>query len=157
MLTRRGDRDLITRTHIGQESSQRRAIISYFERLGFAEFESGLNRFGEVLKAAARLRNDSNYEALLIAHEYEHARMSFAFTRLAEALCAAADVTAHFLRDAFSVFVAHDPDLESNREAFQAFLYDYLHRRILNAVAQKLEGYPRLIAQLGEFVAACSR
>ena len=50
-------------------------------------------KFGEVLAPASRLRNDSNYEALLIAHEFRHETISPAFADLSSHVASAAEST----------------------------------------------------------------
>lgn len=53
------------------------------ERLRWKECEGVLRWFGETLERARSLRNDNNYESLLIAHEYPHDEMTEAFHQLA--------------------------------------------------------------------------
>jgi hypothetical protein len=126
----------------------REAIIAYFEQDGLEGLRSLLDWFGEMLNAAAPLRNDSNYEALLIAHEYGHVLMTGAFERLARAMSHGSLSSLPFLGEAFSAFVAHDRDLGPDRDAYRAFLYDYLQRRLLDAVGRKLRDLPQLVGRL---------
>ena len=55
------------------------------------QVENTLQRFGTALRRAKELRNDNNYEALLIAHEYDHEVMTEAFKALATAMKGLAD------------------------------------------------------------------
>jgi hypothetical protein len=153
LLDRRVSPEPLAATHSDRELPLRQAIIEYFEQLGLPEFGPRFDRFGETLKAAAPLRNDSNYEALLIAHEYRHTQMTDAFKRLSDAMCGAAEAANPFLNDVMAAFVNRDRDLDSEREAFQAFLYDYLHRRLVEGLSRKLAGSPALLERLEGLVA----
>jgi hypothetical protein len=61
--------------------------------------ESTLLWFGDALRDAKELRNNNNYEALLIAHEYDHFMMSDAFQKLAEGMKGLALKTLERFRD----------------------------------------------------------
>jgi hypothetical protein len=58
-------------------------------KLGVSAADTRLTTIGRLLKEACKLRNDSNYESLLIAHEHSHETMRPAFHRLAAALSVA--------------------------------------------------------------------
>ncbi len=118
----------------------RRMIVSYLNQVNVAGAEESLTKFGAVLAAAAPLRNDSNYEALLIAHEYHHVAMSDAFNKLSLHMATAAESTLPFLIDAFNSFRLRDPDLPSTREEYEAFLHVYVNDRIGEAIRRKLGG-----------------
>lgn len=115
-------------------------IAAYLNRVRVKEVERRLAKVGAVLAAAGPLRNDSNYEALLIAHEYRHLTMSTAFDRLSLHMGMAAETTLPFLVDAFRGFRSHDPDLPEVRDEYEAFLHEYVHDRIGGAIRTKLGG-----------------
>jgi hypothetical protein len=127
----------------------REAAVQYFELIEMAGFRARLEQFERLLSLAAELRSDSNYEALLIAHEYGHP-MTSAFENLATAMTVAAEESVRLFAASFSAFIAYDPDLESERNAYKAFLYDYLQKRLVGAVQRKIAGVPSLGAQLEE-------
>lgn len=133
--------------------SFRSVILGYLLEIGVRDAAVKLARLGRILDAAAPLRNNSNYEALLIAHEYRHIRVTSAFERLAEYMAQAAESSVPFAIEAFNRFFRNDPDLATNHEAYASFLYHYLHERILNAVQRKLRGYADLAEKLTEVVA----
>lgn len=91
-------------------------IAAYLNQVHVADPEERLTKYGNVLAAAAPLRNDSNYETLLIAHEYRHVAMSDAFSNLSMHMAAAAESTLPLLIDAFNGFRFHDPDLPESRD-----------------------------------------
>ena len=89
-----------------------------------AEFKlSGLlqndcKRWGDVLKQAGNLRNDSNYEGLLISHEYNHAKVTQSFHRLAITLKDACEEVHPKMVGVFKDFV----DNAIRRDHWYAFL-----------------------------------
>lgn len=119
-------------------SELREALVTYLTEIGVEEAEQRLDRFGKILSAAAKLRNDSNYKALLIAHEYDHETVSKAFENLSSHMAKAAEFVLSFVIDVFNGFRRHDPDLEGSRDKYEAFLHDYVHVRITFAIRQKL-------------------
>lgn len=123
-------------------------IAAYLNQVQVAEVDSRLTRFGAILAAAAPLRNDSNYEALLIAHEYQHVTMSAAFDRLSLHMGKAAETTLPFFVDAFRGFRCHDPGLPGAREEYEAFLHEYVHGRIGGAIRRKVSGSATIDAKL---------
>jgi hypothetical protein len=154
LIDRRLSPEPLAAIHSERELSLRQAITDYFEQLGLVEFGPRFDRFSRTLKAAAPLRNDSNYEALLIAHEYRHVQMTDAFKLLSDSMCSAAEVASPFINEVMVAFVNHDADLKPDRDAYQAFLYDYLRRRLVEGLSQKLADSPRLVEQLKGLVAA---
>jgi hypothetical protein len=113
-------------------------IAAYLKQIQVAGVESQLTRFGAILEAAAPLRNDSNYEALLIAHEYEHGKVTAAFERLSRHMGDAAETTLLFFVDAVSGFLRHDPCLSSSPDEYEALLHHYVHDRIRAAIRRKV-------------------
>jgi hypothetical protein len=96
-----------------------------------------LDEFGQLFAAAGPLRNDSNYEALLIAHEYQHP-MSEAFDSLSQYMTRAAELALPLLVDAFNGFRQRDPDLPNDRDTYESFLHEFVHRRIREGIRAKL-------------------
>jgi hypothetical protein len=129
-------------------------IAAYLNQVQVADVEQRINKLGEILEAAAPLRNDSNYEALLIAHEYRHVRISRAFDKLSLHMGAAAEATTPFLIDAFNGFRLHDPDLPEIREQYEAFLHEYVQVRIGDAIRRKLGESATLETKLDEVLAS---
>jgi hypothetical protein len=134
----------------GTAAEFRQMIAAYLNQVHVADVEQRMSQLGEVLEAAAPLRNDSNYEALLIAHEYQHVSISQAFDKLSLHMGAAAETTTPFLIDAFNGFRLHDPDLPETREQYQAFLHEYVRGRIGDAIRRKLGGSGSLETKLEE-------
>lgn len=75
-------------------------------------------RWGRPLSRARDLRNDSNYEGLLIAHEYHHQRVTRDFFRLASVLRKAAKAVVPEAIALFKLFINSHP----RKEHWYAFL-----------------------------------
>jgi len=73
---------------------------------------------GEVLDKARTLRNDANYEGLLISHEYSHAQVTKSFQRLATSLKDASEEVLLKMIEVFKGFVDNSP----RRNPWYAFL-----------------------------------
>ena len=75
-------------------------------------------RLGEVLDRARPLRNDANYEGLLISHGYSHAQVTQSFQRLATSLKDASEQVLLKMIEVFKGFVDNSP----RRNPWYAFL-----------------------------------
>lgn len=113
-----------THTIGGQLLQKRELLAAYLEDIRVPEARTRLDEFGRLLKAAGPLRNDSNYEALLIAHEFHHIKITKAFQSLSDAMARAAGASLPLFIDAFNGFRRLDPDLAEDRRAYETFLYE---------------------------------
>lgn len=82
------------------------------------DMEEALTVFSTVLPAACELRNDSNYEGLLIAHQYAHRTITEDFYQLAATFSKACNRLIPRIADMFQHFVCSSP----RRDAWCAFL-----------------------------------
>lgn len=113
-------------------------VSEYLYELMGPDAPQRLERLGQVFVRAKGLRNDANYEALLIAHEQQH-RITPAFESLADAMSRAAMETALPLaREAFAAFLARDPDMRADEEQYRAFLDDHVGRFLEPDLRSKL-------------------
>lgn len=138
---------------VARDGPFRPIILGYLEQIGVQDPDGKLARFGRILAAAGPLRNDSNYEALLIAHEHRHVAMTSAFDHLAENMARAADSSISLAIEVFNRYFRGDPDLPPDRREYESFLHDYLHERVLEAVRRKLRGSTDLERKLADVVA----
>jgi len=125
-------------------------VSEYLGRVGIIGATDRLERFGAVLEASGRLRNDSNYEALLIAHEYHHQSITSAFQNLSHHMAAGSESALDFAVDAFNGFRKHDPDLPEDKLAYEAFLHEYVRDRIGEATRSKVASEPTAEARLAD-------
>jgi hypothetical protein len=99
------------------------SLVAYFSESsapnqGFDKLQRKFERWGYVLSRARDLRNDSNYEGLLIAHEYNHQRVTRDFFRLAVVLRKAAEAVLSEAVTLFKLFI----DGHQRKEHWYAFL-----------------------------------
>jgi hypothetical protein len=138
-------------------SELRDAMADYFTNIGVQGVAGGLEQFAAVLKAAAELRNDSNYEALLIAHEYDHVVMSAEFESLAVCMCEATERSRPFVIEVFTCFLENDLDLEAERAGYCAFANAYLTGRLIPAIDRKVGDSRDLKKNLRDIVGRLAR
>jgi len=123
-------------------------ISSYLLACHVYEAETRFQHFASILNTAAPLRNDSNYEALLIAHEHDHATVTRCFQQLAGAMSSGALESIRFAGEVFRRYVEEDQELAERREAYRSFANSYLERRLLQPIEKKLQAVPRLVDEL---------
>ena len=107
-------------------------MYSYYEQeLKLTNSLKCMQAFGKTLKNAQKLRNDSNYEALLIAHEYEHETVTKYFEDLSKAMSEGAELCLRIATKCFINYVENDPSLENeSRDKFKYFIAKYIEKRI---------------------------
>jgi hypothetical protein len=115
-------------------------VAGYLTQVGVADAPNRLQHLGTVIETARRLRNDSNYEALLIAHEYRHVSISRAFDDLSRHMSLAAEGGVDMAIEAFNAYRQRDPILPLDRSTRDAFLHEYVHDRIGDAIRKKIAG-----------------
>lgn len=125
-------------------------VTEYLGEVGIVGANDRLERFGAVLEASGRLRNDSNYEALLIAHEFHHESITSAFQDLSRHMADGAESALNFAVDAFNGFRKYDPDLPEDKSAYEAFLYEYVGDRIGEATRSKTAYEPAAETRLAD-------
>ena len=113
-------------------------IIKYFsEECHVIDAASFITHFGAALNQSKKLRNDSNYESLLIAHEFNHERVTNDFKRLSETLSGLAGRCLKGTASCFSNFLRYDGSIEERRTEFQYFINKYVEDRILEPVRKR--------------------
>ena len=122
--------------------------------VSFRGSDATVQRFAPLLPKFKNLRNDSNYEALLVAHERNHFLVTETFQRLARA----ADTTSalgvsmairlylEHLRGSAQFQAEHDRLLSAHRL--------YLRGRFEQSLREKFHGSPSALDALREAVAA---
>ncbi|MHC9539382.1 MAG: hypothetical protein AB9903_07655 [Vulcanimicrobiota bacterium] len=102
-------------------------------------FSSELTKLGKIFNQARTLRNDSNYEPLLIAHEYRHDTISEDFKELAECMSLGAKQIFKTGIKAFIHYLKYDRSLDGKREIFKCFVYKYLKFRIYIQIESRVK------------------
>lgn len=127
-------------------------VESYLRDLIGPDAPKRLHTFGHIFSRAKGLRNEANYEALLIAHEQQH-RITPAFERLAEAMSRAARQIAHpLLAEALLAFIARDSYMSSEQDRYRAFLHDHVRRFVEPELSRKLMPDGGLVLDLRTFL-----
>lgn len=148
-------------------------LLEFLQRLGIREGQRRLKSFGELLDGGRGLRNDSNYEALLIAHEYHHhgdtplgaqhtryppghhrypVDLTDAFGKLADCMSEAAERGMELGIETFIAFMDCDPSLGRERDALRGFFCEFVVKRVREAIDHKLGGNHRCVAELEKVV-----
>lgn len=113
-------------------------VAALLEAHSLEQLQERLARLGRTLRDGGKLRNDSNYEALLVAHEYQHPLVSRAFEHLSNALAASAEEGLRFAIDVFNAMRREAP--ASFGPAIEALSYKFLHGRLRPALETKIRG-----------------
>jgi hypothetical protein len=111
-----------------------------------------LRWFNRVLARSRQLRNENNYEALLIAHEYRHPEVTHHFSRLARAMHSTAQTGLKVITRWFHEYLVTRPEPGDDRWYIEAsdFIRVYSKARILEAART---WYPkRVVDQLEEIM-----
>lgn len=116
--------------------------------LGARSIDADLRTVGELLDAARPLRNDANYEALLIAHEQHHAIVEPLVADLGNDLTAAARWVGDLLADAVVAEVDRGPNVpDVARPAYRRLAQEHFGFRMDSWIGQKLSGESRATFQ----------
>ena len=119
----------------------RRMLRQYYrETLQAPRVSDSLERFGALVADAQSLREDSNYEALLIAHERNHFLVPRALEALCEHLSRLAAVAVDTARDALIAGLRFDPEIESDRPRIQSLAHEFINGRFERCIGEKLSG-----------------
>lgn len=101
------------------------------------ELESFSNRMDKL----RRLRNNSNYEALLIAHEKKHVIVTDCFAKLAVSAQAAARDSMKLAARIYRLYVERSPLLENKRVTFKNLSNEYVKGRLYLGIKEKLYSF----------------
>ncbi len=111
----------------------------YREELNFHDSDKYFRAIGNILKNAKELRNDSNYESLLIAHEYHHEKITECFKELSQEMSKGAGICLEVAAKCFQSYVENDTTLEKDRQAFKYLTERYIQKRIYDSVRERNE------------------
>jgi hypothetical protein len=95
------------------------------------------NRFAPLLSKFKNLRNDCNYEALLVAHEVNHLTVTEGFKNLVESAEQASRLAVELAIDAYLTNLQGADCFNRNREQFHAAHSKYLHDRFEHSLSRK--------------------
>ncbi len=125
-----------------QGSFSRDDLVEFFLSCSHPpDVQAQFPKWGQILSKAKKLREDSNYEGLLITHEYNHVRVTEAFEKLVRSFSVKSEPV---LREAISLMTTF-ADASQRREHWYAFLnwkeerqgLYYLEDSLLNRVRDR--------------------
>jgi uncharacterized protein (UPF0332 family) len=106
----------------------------YFNTINFRNVKEYLKIIGPIISKAIALRNDSNYEALIMAHEYQHDYISDDFQDLSKAMLGSARIILSIAIKCFIQYLLNDRMLEGRRNLFRCFASEYAQKRIIDSI-----------------------
>ena len=124
-------RDLGSDTPIDRISFRRTAIATYFGGNEHAIYDNKLKKWGKILDASRKCRNDSNYEGLIIAHEHVHQLVTDDFNKLANLFRKICEEILPEVILLFRIFIDKNPRKD--------YWYSYLNWREKNEGLRYLE------------------
>ncbi|HEY9692444.1 MAG TPA: hypothetical protein V6D15_09575 [Oculatellaceae cyanobacterium] len=114
-------------------------VVEYYEKiLGLEDANKSLESIGKILKNAQDLRNDSNYEALLMAHEVNHISVSKNFQELATTMSDCAKHCLLIATNCFHHYLNQDPDLNKERMIYKYFVHKYMREQFNKIIENKI-------------------
>jgi len=96
------------------------------------------NCIGNIFRNAKDLRNDSNYECLLIAHEYKHSVVTEYFEELSKLMSNGAEICLKCSAKCLKNYIEHDIDLNERRNDFKYFLKEHIKKKIYSPIKNKI-------------------
>lgn len=104
------------------------------------ELRAEFDRFAPILAKFKNLRNDCNYEALLVAHEVNHIRVTPDFDNLVKCADEASKAAVELAVAAYLGHVRSDPCFEAHRSQFHAAHNNYVSSRFNHSLRRKFNG-----------------
>jgi hypothetical protein len=106
------------------------------------------DRFAPLLATFKNLRNDCNYEALLIAHEVNHFEVTEGFNDLVASAASASGLAVDLAVAAYSEHVQRAACFGASRPQFHAAHAQYLSGRFSESLQQKFNGSTTAMTEL---------
>lgn len=121
---------------------------------GFPGASARVDRFAPLLSAFKNLRNDANYESLLIAHEKEHFLVTKGFDELAQAANDVSDIATEMATALYAENLVTGDPFAQDRDRFLAAHRLYLRGRFERSLIEKFSDYPSAMNGLQRAVEA---
>ena len=102
----------------------------YSENLYLPKSKELFDKMGQIMNNARQLRNDSNYESLLIAHEYNHETVTKCFESLSEEASKGATFCIKVATECFKQYIENDEYLPEDRAVIKYFVKKYMRERV---------------------------
>lgn len=113
--------------------------LHYNENLHVSNSYEEFQAIGKILRDAKGLREDSNYEALLISHENRHIKVTEYFNILSKVMLDGADICLKVATKCFMNYIENDKSLREDRDAFKYFVEGYVYARIYSPISNRIK------------------
>lgn len=110
----------------------------YKTKLEFYNFDSHVKEIAKLTPYCKNLRNDCNYEALLIAHEYNHFVVEPAFRDLSNTMSQVALKYLNLALKCFEHYLLYDSSLSTNNLTYQYLTQHYIMSRVIEQLKKKI-------------------
>ena len=114
-------------------------LLSYYRHDSDGSVTSELDRLGQVLVTAQKIREDGNYESLIIAHEYNHTYVTELFESLSEEMSKCASSALALVVKCFMSYHHWELTRLDNGDGYCHFVAKYVQKRILDQVAYRCQ------------------
>ncbi len=112
-------------------------LCEYYEdNLKLKNVREKLRKFGEKFEKARKLRNDSNYESLLIAHEHNHVYVTSSFMHLSKIMISVSRSSVETATKCFHNYIENDNCLNKDRYVYQYFVEKYIDLKIYDRIKE---------------------
>ncbi|AFY41061.1 hypothetical protein [Nostoc sp. PCC 7107] len=93
----------------------------------------------EILSNAKKLRNNSNYDALLMAHEWHHINVTNDFVKLSNSMSNGAKLCLKIASNCFENYIIYDAEIRQNREKIKYLVKNYIVRRLYPSISERIQ------------------
>lgn len=116
--------------------------LYYKDELHLEKHDKDFECIGNILRNARDLRNDSNYEPLLIAHEHEHVEVTDCFKKLSKLMLNGAEICLKYATKCLISYIENDTDfadLFERKNDLKYFIKGHIKNRIYSPVENKIK------------------
>ena len=113
------------------------AMTEFYISIGINDFQKQSRQLGDIIDKSKKLREDSNYESLLIAHEFKHSFVSSNFDSLTQHLRTGSEIALIFISKIFERYLIKYPFPNILPNDVKGFIHYYLDTRIVNQLKER--------------------
>ncbi|MEA5516143.1 hypothetical protein [Nodularia sp. UHCC 0506] len=115
-------------------------LCSYYKDcLQFPNSDRLFPTIGKILKDAKTLRNNSNYDALLMAHEWHHKQVEDDFIKLSNSMSDGAKLCLKISTQCFKSYISYASEIDLRREETKYLVKHYIAGRLYPSISQRIE------------------
>jgi hypothetical protein len=85
------------------------------------------------------MRNNSNYDALLIAHEWHHIKVTNDFVKLSNSMSDGAKLCLKIAINCFENYIEYDTEIRQTREKIKYLVEKYIVQRLYPSIAERIQ------------------